>query len=210
MTTIWTIPQGLTAPLDDTPVVSPPFSTIITSDRFLRTGAIGSTDAGLGGAVMAWTGDTAKFNANNGYAQPNVNTIWRLAVAQSSQLNAEQSAIIRALPSDATVNMDVRRQGTLTGSGNAYYRLRMNKLLAYLEYYNGSASVSLGAAPVPFAIGDRIGVRMDGSTLSMLKNNAIVASVTDATIAAAGHFNLTGVSGTISGFQFTDYILKVK
>ena len=209
MTTIWTIPQALTAPLDDTPVIEAPFSTIITSDRFLRTGALGSTDAGLGGDAIVWAGDVGKFNANNGYAQPTVNTTWRLGVAQSSQLNAEQSAIIRALPAGTTVNMDVRRQGALTATGQAYYRLRMLDLVGYLEFYNGSAAVALNAN-APFALGDRVGVRMDGPVLSMLRNDVIVASATDATLAGAGHFNLTSVSGTPSGFQFTDYILKQK
>jgi|GEM_PF-6118052 len=209
MTTIFTSAAAITNPLPGTPRVLFP-GAVITSDSLIGTGTLDGrkTDRFAGGEAMTWVGDVAKFTLDNAGADfGNSTTGYRLGVEGFNMADVEVSVRPTALQLANFGYIDVRRQGGVTGSGDVY-RLRYTAA----DTVPGSARIinaanSFLSDAVPFVAGDRLGLRAKGTKLSILVNEVVVLTITDASVQAAGAISLAGANAQ-AGLILRDFIMK--
>lgn len=191
----------LTEPLPETPTLpAVPF----TSDSFNRPdGALGAkTDALLGGAPVAWTGPAEAFKIQGNRATvTGLGGAYFVGVAAPSP-DVEAALTVHTRPGGAAAFMDVRR--TVPGD---CVRASIGTAAVSLLKRVGGTQTSLGEA-VPYAAGDRVALRIKGTSVQLLVNGRTVtsATVTDAQLQYAGSVGLAGTAAVLD-FTVDDFTL---
>ena len=196
-------------------VVAPaPVETVIASDGF--TGADTTTiqgrttDSTMGGTAVTWatasggtatppTSDAAKIVGGKLVRGTSTAGVFGLPVTQT---NIEVAALVTALPTGTNpVFIFGRRPGVSYDTGNQY-RIRITGTTAQLEKTIAGANTLLGAAS-PIAVGDKIALRMVGSSIVLKVNDVAVQTVTDTAITAGGVAGFTtAASAEAFGFEY--------
>lgn len=187
----------------------PDFQTL-TSDTFSGGNAgtlLGRvSDAGLGGTGMTWAGTDQVLAINSGHIEKgaSASTSWFNGILIPDEPDVEFSATVTTFPAAVTsLAFDVCRVGTAATDG---YRLaffsggtvRLRKRVSGTQTYLGTA--------LPIQSGDRIGLRRQGDTLSIVHNGEVVQTVTDTSIVGSGYAGISGAQDT--GFVFDDVVIS--
>lgn len=213
--TIATIQYGaaeFTNPLPDTPSLPIP-NPIITSDSFSGPDApaiIGlETDAALGGTPELWRSQAAYNWPRTGGRLVGPNTLGAAFVRILGHTDIEASVKFAVLPTAAGPALSVRALDTSTSLANDSYRVAIpNTGIPRLERRFDGAALILGNAPGPLAAGDRLGIRVVGTTVSLLVNGVVVFSATNASVASGGYVGLSQ-SADSGGWQIDDFIVRL-
>lgn len=201
MALILTVDSPLTAAPADAPVID--YSgRIITSDRYMRTGPLTGTqtDAGLGGIPMTNGGSGHSFlmtKNGNVSVENSSNTAWAVSFS-GAPLDVELSVRIVALPVTDNAYLSARWDGTQR------YNLRISSA-GELRLMRGATSIG-GAWTI--TAGQRVGLRTQGATVSMLIDGVEQEQVVDAAPYTTGIIGVRGQYGTRLGFSWTDLILR--
>jgi hypothetical protein len=174
-----------------------PVITIITSDSFAGvdgTEVVGrTTDAALGGTPMVYQGvNGGTIISGNKLARGAGGLTW-CDVLPMSVADYETTALVTTMPTGSGYWIDARRV-SVSGTPNTYRvslgstgALALSVRIANETTLHGSTS---------YAVGDRVGIRVKGSAISMLKNGVVVATFTDAAITGAGFTGPAGGAAT--------------
>lgn len=200
------VPNGVTAT---------PGDGVVTSDSFAGVDATSlerTTDAALGGVSIPWVPDSAPRWAITG------NALTRGALADGtgvlnmgdlSVTDAEVTLKVKALPaSGATFYIDARRHP----SNSEGLRVSLNPSGNIRLVHRGAQSVmtNLGSGGY-VAAGDTCGIRCVGDQVSLLKNGAVVETVTFGTVMSGPRwgvaYSVSGGAGVSVG-EYQDFVLR--
>lgn len=181
--------------------MAPPAAAIVTSDSFDRAdGALAgsSTDAALGGVAKAWTAVTAAFRILG-------NTLVRNAASaviagfDAGVVDVQVTAKVAALPASGDFIVLYGRAGSVAATVDSY-RVTVSGTGVMTLQRSVSTTVTTLASTAPGVVmaGDVVGLRADGTTIDLVRNGAVVASVTDSGVTSGSYVvvRLTGTVGT--------------
>ncbi|WP_052061881.1 hypothetical protein [Rhodococcoides fascians] len=175
---------------------NPAVGTVLLSDGFSGSGELNgrSTDSAAGGTAAAWTASPAgRYAVGSGrltLAITQNESPAATAPMPTSDVELTCRVVTRPAATGTSVYLDVRRQ-----SGNSTsIRIRIGSTTVDLRKRVGATTTTFPGSSTSLADGDVVGVRVIGSTLSLLKNGAVVVTVTDTDIltgslVAIGAFN---------------------
>ncbi len=128
------------------------------------------------------------------------------------QFNANQEAYVTVptLPAPGDFIQVGGRVSSLTGSNVSMYFVRVTPskgLWDLRKKLNGGGSTSMGTFTAPVAVGDSVGIKLNGSTITAYHEVgtgawSAVGSVTDTSITAGGYLTFTLGDATVRGGAF--------
>ncbi|MCR8897319.1 fibronectin type III domain-containing protein [Gordonia sp. GONU] len=182
--------------------VTPIAITTVASDSFNRAdGAVGSTDAANGGAVLPWTAESGMAIIGNQLGKTTTGT----AYCYLDHTAADQ-AIEVTLSVLGTSNEQIMLR---RADGNNYYRLIITPSTGggTINKSVGGTNSQIGAISAgTFTVGAVVKFRAVGSTLTVLVNGVQVASVTDTSITTSGKVavGLADTTARLDNFKLTN------
>lgn len=199
---------NFTDPLPGTPILP---AQPITSDSFNRSNASSlgrQTDALLGGSPLPWLGDAGTFGITNRQAavvsSPGV-FFTGVAAPVADYL---ASFVVREYPTGSAVYFDVRRPQWETTPTQDAIRLALHTNGAVAVTKRVSAAETILSSQFSYPLGATIGLRVKGSTASLLINGEVMVSetVTNDSLQSAGHVGFAGAAA-LKSFAFDDFTL---
>lgn len=190
------------------------FTTVYTSDSFVRandTDITGSTtDTYAGGSAIAWQSSAASWNIAS-------NAMVAASPAGGSMIpinatNYEISAVVRTMTSasNSTIFTIDGRRATLSPSGTSQYRLRYvaNGTIHLSKTINGNETVLWSSTSGQIAVNDELALRLDGTTISVLKNGIQLRSVTDSSVSSSTYAGFSHAANASGSWNSMKIVLK--
>ncbi|MFZ1249956.1 MAG: GDSL-type esterase/lipase family protein [Candidatus Microsaccharimonas sp.] len=188
------------------------FTTVFASDSFDRADDVditgSSTDSFVGGTAQTWQSSAAAWNiVSNALASATTAGGSFIPINTSDY---EISAIIKTMTSATGTGIwtiDGRRSA-VASSGASQYRLRYvaNGTVYLSKYVSGTETVLWTSATGQVTVGDELGLRMDGTVISVRKNGADLQVISDSSIttsAFAGFSHVSNATGSWESMKIT-------
>lgn len=172
-----------------------PINPVVTSDTFASgSGELNgrTTDCLLGGTPQTWSVETGQYTAGSGVLTRSGSSTGA-AILTPTSADQEITAKIGTLLTSGNAWLDARRTGTTS------YRAQIGSGGSLALQVRFSSTTTTVASGFTAAAGDRIGIRVVGSTVQLLKNGVVLATVTDTQITAIGTCQLVATSTTVAG-----------
>lgn len=189
-----------------TPVAPAPTVLSDTFNRANTTDIVGSlTNAALGGLQKRWEGYGAGLGIKSGRATRSEGTSsWAVGVkADSADLYA--SVTITDALTAGNLYMDVRRANLDPGATPDGYRVQFFSGTVLVTYRSAAGGAQL-IPPAPYRPGSRVGLRIQGSNLSLFVDGSLVGRATDSSVPSSGYVGFAGTN-TSAGFAFDDFVV---
>jgi hypothetical protein len=188
-------------------------STPITSDTFTGSGELRgrSTDIGLGGSPLTWTGDSSGALAvANGRLVRGASLVNVFAGVQAGSLAVEAKVTMIALPTGDGLFLSLHRAVATSDYTVTRYEAQVivTGALRLTKCVGGTVTVlgeggTIGSA----AAGDTVTLRYAGGRLILLVNGTVAASVADTSITTPGWCGLA-IPQTTTGLTLDNFALS--
>lgn len=214
MTYILRVPQPLSSPLPNTPVLP---ARVLISDSFSgadMSSVIGrTTDSRHGGSVAAWEGSPNMAAIVGGALQRGAGTdgAWFVGL-QGPTVDYEVSLLIVKPAAGSSIFLDARRSAAVgTGAPDAY-RLTLGvngNSMILQKRVNGTTTILVESAALPKpTAGKTCGLRLVGGVLSVIVDGAVVARHADPSpLTGSGWAGIAGTA-SVSSFTYDDFIIR--
>lgn len=192
--------------LPGTPVAPAPTVLSDTFNRANTTDIVGSlTNSALGGLQKRWEGFGGGLAIKSNRAVPSGSTSSWAAGVRVDSPDLHASVTITEAVSAGSLYMDVRRENLNPGATPGSYRVQFFETTFVVTYRSENGAARL-IDHTPYRPGSRVGLKVQGPTISLYVDNVLMSQITDTAVSNAGYAGLAGTAST-AGFALDDFVI---